>query len=113
MYPILPTTGANCARPGLVDHEIGLLYFLNVTYPTLDTESPYGNIGSMKTTIDIPEKVLKEAMELTGAKTKREAIVTAVRDYNDRRKMARLARHLGSCEELMTPAELEQLRSAD
>lgn len=52
-------------------------------------------------------------MEFTGASTKREAIVTAVRDYNNRRKVARLARHLGSCTELMTPAELEQLRSAD
>jgi len=67
----------------------------------------------MKTTIDIPEEVLREAMEFTGASTKREAIVTAVRDYNNRRKVARLARHLGSCTELMTPAELEKLRSAD
>ena len=67
----------------------------------------------MKTTIDIPEEVLREAMAFTGAKTKREAVVTAVRDYNDRRKMARLTRHLGSCTELMTPAELEQLRWAD
>ena len=67
----------------------------------------------MKTTIDIPEEVLREAMEFTGASTKREAIVTAVRDYNNRRKVAQLARHLGSCTELMTPAELEQLRSAD
>ena len=67
----------------------------------------------MKTTIDIPEEVLREAMEFTGASTKREAIVTAVRDYNNRRKVALLARHLGSCTELMTPAELEQLRSAD
>jgi len=67
----------------------------------------------MKTTIDIPNKVLEEAMEFTGASTKREAIVTAVSDYNDRKKMARLARHLGTCGELMTPAELEQLRSDD
>ena len=52
-------------------------------------------------------------MELTGASTKREAIVTAVSDYNNRKKMARLARHLGTCAELMTPAELEQLRAAD
>ncbi len=67
----------------------------------------------MKTTIDIPDKVLQEAIELTGASTKREAIVTAVSDCNNRKKMARLARHLGTCAELMTPAELEQLRAAD
>ena len=52
-------------------------------------------------------------MEFTGAKTKREAVVTAVRDYNDRRKMASLVKHIGTCEDLMTPAELEQLRSKD
>ena len=65
----------------------------------------------MKTTVDIPDELLREAMELTGARTKREAIVTAVRDYTDRRKMAGLVRHLGTCDALMTAAELEQLRS--
>ena len=34
-------------------------------------------IGGMKTTIDIPEDILQEVMELTKAKTKREAILTA------------------------------------
>ena len=67
----------------------------------------------MKTTIDIPDDLLREAMELTGAKTKREAIVTAVRDYNNRRKMADLVRHLGTCDDLMTPSELERLRSTE
>lgn len=71
------------------------------------------HIRCMKTTINIPENLLREAMEFTGAKTKREAIVTAVRDYNDRRKMASLVKHLGTCEDLMTPAELDQLRSKD
>lgn len=52
-------------------------------------------------------------MEFTGARTKRQAIVTAVRDYNARRKMARLVRHFGTCEDLMTCADLERLRSSD
>ena len=52
-------------------------------------------------------------MEFTGAKTKREAVVTAVRDYTDRQKVAGLVKHLGTCADLMTPAELEQLRSVD
>lgn len=65
----------------------------------------------MKTTIDIPDEVLQEALKHTGAKTKREAILTAVSDYNRRRRMAALVRHLGTCEDLMTPAELERLRS--
>ncbi|HJP33287.1 MAG: type II toxin-antitoxin system VapB family antitoxin [Candidatus Latescibacteria bacterium] len=67
----------------------------------------------MKTTINIPDDVLQEALEHTGARTKREAIVTAVKDYNHRQKMASLVRHLGTCEDLMTPAELERLRSTD
>ena len=67
----------------------------------------------MKTTVDIPDEVLEEALAHTGAKTKREAIVTAVKDYNQRRRMAALARHLGTCGDLMTPAELERLRSTE
>ena len=67
--------------------------------------------GSMKTTIDIPEVILKDAMRFSGAATKREAVVTAMADYVQRRKMAALASHLGSCADLMTPAELEQLRA--
>ena len=84
-----------------------------LTAKGIDKDSFFFFIGSMKTTIDIPENVLKEAMEFTGATTKREAIVTAVRDYNSRRRMARLTRHLDSCTELMTLAELERLRATD
>ena len=65
----------------------------------------------MKTTIDIPEVILEDAMRFSGAATKREAVVTAMTDYVQRHKMAALASHLGSCADLMTPAELEQLRA--
>jgi hypothetical protein len=67
----------------------------------------------MKTTIDIPEKELKDAMRFSAAKTKSEAVVTAVADYNRRQRMASLVRHLGTCPELMTPAELAQLRKSE
>lgn len=36
----------------------------------------------MKTTIDIPENTLADAMRFTGAKTKREAVVKALEGYN-------------------------------
>jgi hypothetical protein len=36
----------------------------------------------MKTTIDIPENVLADAMRFTGAKTKREAVVKALEEFN-------------------------------
>ncbi len=64
----------------------------------------------MKTTIDIPDKELADAMKFTRAKTKREAIVTAVEDFNRRRRMAALVKHSGSSKTLITPAELQKLR---
>ncbi len=67
--------------------------------------------GSMKTTIDIPEKVLAEAIRHTGAKTKKEAIVTAVEKYNRLRRLATLnARIRGSFKDFMTQDELKIMR---
>ncbi len=67
----------------------------------------------MKTTVDIPQNMLEEAMRYAKAKTKREAIVAAVADYNRRKRMARLARHLGTCRGLMSPEELAELRGKE
>jgi hypothetical protein len=64
----------------------------------------------VKTTVDIPEAELEDAMRFTRARTKREAIVTAIVDFNRRRRMAELARRAGSCKELMTSDELQRLR---
>jgi hypothetical protein len=49
-------------------------------------------------------------MRFTKARTKREAIVTAIVDFNRRRRMAELASRAGSCSGLMTAAELQRLR---
>jgi Arc/MetJ family transcription regulator len=66
----------------------------------------------MKTTIDIPEKSLEEAMRHTGAKTKRDAVVTAVEEFNRRCRLAELAERLhGSCPNFMTQEELKQMRT--
>jgi Arc/MetJ family transcription regulator len=67
----------------------------------------------MKTTIDIPDDVLKEAMKHSQAATKREAVVTALEEYNRRRRMVRLLKHFGTSEGFFSPEELEQLRSMD
>lgn len=67
----------------------------------------------MKTTIDIPDDLLQEAMKHSGAKTKKEAVVTAVADYNRRRRMAALTRHLGSCRKLMTLGQLRRMRAQE
>ena len=49
-------------------------------------------------------------MRFTRARTKREAIVTALVDFNQRRRMAELARRAGSCRELLSTDELQRLR---
>ena len=66
----------------------------------------------MKTTIDIPNKELQDALRFSGEKTKRGAILAAVTDYNRRQRMAALARHLGTCKNLMTIDELVELRKS-
>jgi hypothetical protein len=66
--------------------------------------------GILKTTVDIPEKELEDAMRFTKAKTKREAIVAAIVDFNRRRRMAELVRHSGTCDALLTVEELQKQR---
>ena len=63
----------------------------------------------MKTTVDIPEKVLAEAMRFTRAKTKREAIVTAIEDYNRRKRMAELVKYSGTSDTLLSNKGIEDL----
>lgn len=64
----------------------------------------------MKTTIDIPDSELEDAIRFTRAKTEREAVVTAVADYNRRKRMAELTRHAGTCPGLITVEELQAER---
>jgi len=66
----------------------------------------------MKTTIDIPEKELQDAIRFSGAATKREAVLTALAEYNRRQRMARLARHLGTCKNMMTAEQLRKMRES-
>ena len=64
----------------------------------------------MKTTVDIPERELADAIRFTNARTKREAVVRAIADFNRRMRMAELANYAGTCENLMTPEELQAQR---
>ena len=66
----------------------------------------------MKTTVDIPEKELHEAMRHTGAATKREAVVTAIMDFNRRRRLAKLVERFGTFDHFLTHDELRRSRSA-
>ena len=67
-------------------------------------------MDSMKTTIDIPVEALEEAMRHSGARTKREAVVTAIEEYNRRQRVARLLARFGTFDGVMTPAELRRMR---
>jgi hypothetical protein len=60
--------------------------------------------------VDIPDRELEDAMKFTGAKTKREAIVTAITEFNRRRRMAQLVKHSASSDSMMTTDELQKLR---
>jgi hypothetical protein len=64
----------------------------------------------MKTSLDIPEKELSDLLRHTKAKTKREAIVTAVKEFNRRKRMAALVRHAGTSRTFMTADQLLKLR---
>lgn len=64
----------------------------------------------MKTTFDIPPKLLAEAMKAAGATTKREAVMRALEDFNRRNRLRKLTERLGRSETFMTPDELKDLR---
>lgn len=52
----------------------------------------------MKTTVDIPEEALRDAMRYSKAKTKREAILAAVEEYNRRRRVEGVVADFGTLE---------------
>jgi Arc/MetJ family transcription regulator len=64
----------------------------------------------VKTTVDIPDEILADVMKFTKAKTKRDAIVAAIEDFNRRRRMSELVKYSGSSKSLMSVAELQKLR---
>ncbi len=49
-------------------------------------------------------------MRFTRAATKREAIVTAIAEYNRRRRMAALVAHAAQGDSMITPEELQAQR---
>ncbi len=67
--------------------------------------------GAMKITIDIPQKILEEAVKYTGAKTKKEAVLTALEKYNKLQRLAALNERLhGKFKNFMTQGDLKIMR---
>ena len=67
----------------------------------------------MKTTIDIPDDMLMELIDNTHADTKKQAILTAIEDYNRRKRMATVDDIIGTFAQFMDEGELDTLRSSD
>jgi hypothetical protein len=67
----------------------------------------------MKTTVDIPEDELRDAIKYAGVKTKRAAIVQAVVEFNRRQRMAELIQYSGSSDTFLSNDEIEDLDEQD
>jgi Arc/MetJ family transcription regulator len=66
----------------------------------------------MKTTLDIPIAILDEAIRISGARTKRAAVLAALSDFTRRGRMRDLAARAGTSTTFMTSAQLKALRTA-
>ncbi len=64
----------------------------------------------MKTTVEIPDEELRQVIKYTKAKTKREAVVHAIKDFNRRQRLAQLTKVLGTFEDFMTQDDLKEMR---
>jgi Arc/MetJ family transcription regulator len=64
----------------------------------------------MRSTIDIDEKLLKEAMKLTKAKTKRDLVHMSLREIINHKRRQRLAGRLGHYDLNLTSKELQRMR---
>lgn len=66
-----------------------------------------------RTTIDIDEKLLEQAMRATGARSKTEVIDLALNELIRNRERELLIRELGSFDLDLDPTQLRRLRQAD
>ena len=65
----------------------------------------------MRTLIDIRDELVKDLLKETQAKTKKEAIVTAIETYLKLKRRERLASLIGNYDFGYTSEELEEMRA--
>jgi Arc/MetJ family transcription regulator len=70
-------------------------------------------LAMKKTTVQIDESLLAEAIKTLGAKTKKEAIEAGLKYLVKRKNREALRRELGTFEIDLTLEELERLRNAE
>ncbi len=76
----------------------------------LDVFPPDIHICIMRITIDVPDSGREDAIRFTNARTKREALVSAIADFNRRMRRTKPVDHAGTCENLVTPEDLQAQR---
>jgi Arc/MetJ family transcription regulator len=64
-----------------------------------------------KTTVVIDDKLLDEAMRVSGAKTKKQAITTGLKELIRRKNLEALRQELGTFDLALSLDELEKLRN--
>jgi len=64
-----------------------------------------------KTTVIIDDKLLEDAMRVSGAKTKRQAITTGLRELIRRKNIEALLQELGTFDLALSLGDLEKLRN--
>lgn len=63
-----------------------------------------------KTTVIVDEKLLDEAMRVSGAKTKKQAITNGLKELIRRKNLEALREELGTFDLALSSEELEKLR---
>ena len=64
----------------------------------------------MRTTLDLPEELLKEAQRLTASPTKRQTVVTALEELVRAKRRKRLIARLGRKKLNISPEDLAEMR---
>jgi len=64
----------------------------------------------MKTTVDIPDELLKAAMRFTGEKTIRGTVINVLNWYNQRARQRDILKHLGTLDGFLSPEALAEGR---
>jgi Arc/MetJ family transcription regulator len=67
----------------------------------------------MRTLIDIDGELMEDLLEETKAKTKKEAVVTAIKTYLNLKRREKLASLIGNYDYGYTVQELEKMRADD
>jgi Arc/MetJ family transcription regulator len=67
----------------------------------------------MKTLIDIQDDIMEELLKESKAKTKKAAVILAIREYINMRKRAKLISMMGKYDFGYTQEDLEKMRADD